>query len=111
MPDRSTLHRDLLPLAFAAFATLVLSVAVPVASPNLQSSDTRVSTSGPVPTVPTVDIRAAERTGAWWLDARHVTVHISFAPEYEHFVWRVEADKRTVLLDVATGEALEFEFE
>jgi len=36
---------------------------------------------------------------------------LSFAPEYQRLVWRVEGVSSSVLLDAVTGEALEFVFD
>lgn len=100
MPPQSTIHRDSKALAFAAFAAVVLSFVNPVQAPEPTSSPDVL-----------IDARAAQASGAWWLDEPNPTARISFAPEYERLVWRVGTDEHSVLLDATTGEALAFEFE
>ncbi len=53
----------------------------------------------------------AQTEGAWLLDEPGASARLSFAPQYDRLVWRVEGGDADVLLDAQTGEALEFTFD
>ena len=58
-----------------------------------------------------IDAERARAEGAWLIDDPDARAQLSFAPQYERLVWRVDGSDAEVLIDAETGETLEFSFE
>ncbi|HLT35666.1 MAG TPA: PepSY domain-containing protein [Enhygromyxa sp.] len=57
-----------------------------------------------------IDAEQARAEGAWLIDDPDARARLSFAPQYDRLVWRVDGSHADVLLDAQTGEILEFSF-
>jgi hypothetical protein len=106
MTYRSFTIRDLQASVIAATATLVT-----------------ILLNGPTPSAPEpqalrpaaiealIGVEQAEAEAEWLLEQPDATGRLSFAPEYERLVWRVDTGDAGVILDAKTGEPLEFQFD
>lgn len=105
-PNRRDLHATLI-AATATLLTILLNGPFPPIAAPRPGLDNSPAMRGLIPA------SEARAEGAWLLGEREEApeVRLSFAPQYERLVWRVDGESADVLLDAATGEALEFEFE
>lgn len=109
MTTRAPSRRDLSAFAFAACATLVtVFLQGPIQAP---SEHAPAAGQADPALAGLLDADAAQAEGQWWLGQAELSTRLSFAPEHDRLVWRVQSSDGGVLLDAATGDALAFEFE
>jgi hypothetical protein len=100
--------RDLRATFIAATATLV-SVLLNGPGPEFEATAARAGDDRSLQGL--IDAGRAQAEGAWLLDDPDAQAKLSFAPQYERLVWRVDGADADVLIDAETGETLEFSFD